>query len=160
MRLIGSWEWLPECDKTTVAEQAILGLSRKKLDALHGSLFWTIGRLGSRVPVYATLQQVVRVGRVQAWIEKMIAIDPGCIQKHLSLYSLCLMQMSRRTGDRYRDIPASLRDRVCNHLKQIGAPELHIELVTRSGGLDKSIEESIVGDVLPLGFRLANVTGR
>jgi hypothetical protein len=33
---------------------------------------------------------------------------------------------------------------------------LYIDLVTQGGGLDQESEESIVGESLPLGFRLSN----
>ena len=156
LRLIGSLEWLTTDDKIVVAEQSIAALSRKKLDALHGPLLWTIGRLGSRVPVYANLQQVVNSSRIQTWVNKILAMEQSWIAKNLAMFSLCLMQLTRRTSDRYRDVPAELRERVASKLREVGAAQLHIDLVLTEGRLDKTSTESIVGDSLPLGFRLAN----
>ena len=70
------------------------------------------------------------------------------------MVSLCLMQMTRRTDDRYRDVPSALRDRVAAQMSELGAPAMHIDLVLRGGGLDQASADSIVGETLPLGFRI------
>ncbi len=156
MRLIGSLEWLSSDEKSTVAEQILQSFGRKKLEAVHGPLLWTLGRLGSRTPVYATLQQVVSASRVQSWVEKLLKLEEAWIAKNAGMVSLCLMQMTRRTDDRYRDVPSSLRERVAARLTQLSSPALHIDLILRGGGLDQASEDSIVGESLPLGFRLSH----
>ncbi len=156
MRLIGSLEWLSSDEKSTVAEQILQSFGRKKLEALHGPLLWTLGRLGSRTPVYATLQQVVSASRVQSWVEKLLKLEEAWIAKNAGMVSLCLMQMTRRTDDRYRDVPSSLRERVAARLTQLSSPALHIDLILRGGGLDQASEDSIIGESLPLGFRLSH----
>jgi hypothetical protein len=64
---------------------------------------------------------------------------------------LCLMQWSRRTDDRYRDISASQRRVLLELLEKHGYPAKHVELI-RNGGESHSDLEAIVGDSLPLGF--------
>ncbi len=155
MRLVGSLEWLTMDEKSTVAEQILQSLGRKKLDSVHGPLLWTLGRLGSRTPVYATLQHVVSASRVQSWVEKLLKLDQAWIAKNAGMVSLCMMQMTRRTDDRYRDVPSSLRERVAARLTELSSPALHIDLILRGGGLDQASEDSIVGESLPLGFRLS-----
>lgn len=154
LRLIGSLEWLTSDEKSTVAEQILHSLGRKKLEALHGPLLWTLGRLGSRTPVYATLQQVLDASKVQSWVEKVLSLDEAWSSRNTAMLSLCLMQLTRRTEDRYRDVPSLLRERVAKRLCEVKASALHIDLILRGGGLDQDSSESIVGDALPLGFRL------
>ena len=154
LRLVGSLEWLTYEEKTTVAEQILQSFGKKKLEAVHGPLLWTLGRLGSRVPVYATLQQVVSASRVQSWVEKLLRLELAWLANNSAMVSLCLMQMTRRTDDRYRDVPSSLRDRVAAQMSQLGAPAMHIDLVLHGGGLDQASADSIVGETLPLGFRI------
>ncbi|MEQ1830060.1 MAG: Hsp70 family protein [Pirellula sp.] len=154
LRLVGSLEWLAVDEKRSVAELGIQSLAKKKLEPLHGPLLWTIGRLGSRVPIYASLQQVLSASRVQAFLDRLLAMDDAFVQKNLAMYSLCMMQLARRTDDRYRDVPASVRDRVASKLEKVVAPKLHIELVSRGGKLDEENTATIVGESLPLGFRL------
>jgi len=154
MRLIGSLEWLTSEEKTMVADQILQSLGKKKLEVFYGPLLWMLGRLGSRTPVYATLQQVVSASRVQAWAEKLLKIEPVWVTKNLGMFSLCMMQLTRRTDDRYRDVTSSLRDRAAAYLSQIGAPDLHVQLILDGGSLDQASADSIVGETLPLGFRL------
>ena len=155
MRLVGSLEWLSMEEKTTVADQILQSFGRKKLEPVHGPLLWTLGRLGSRTPVYATLQQVVSASRVQSWVEKLLKLDSEWIAKNSGMFSLCVMQLTRRTDDRYRDVTFALRDQVIAKLTGLGSPKIHIDLVAHGGGLDQESEDSIVGESLPLGFKLS-----
>jgi hypothetical protein len=141
-------------EKITIAEQALESLGRKKIELLHGPLLWTLGRIGARVPVYAKLQQVVGSARVQHWLDKLTTMEPAFAQRNLAMYSLSLMQLSRRTNDRYRDLSGSTRERIAKQLQALGAPAMHIELIVSGGRLDQESSESIVGEALPLGFRL------
>ena len=154
IRLVGSLEWLTMDEKTTIAELILQALRKKKLEAVHGPMLWTLGRLGSRTPVYATLQQVVNATRVQSWVERLLQSDEAWIAKNAGMFSLCLMQLTRRTDDRYRDVTSSLRERVAAQLVRFRSPALHIDLILLGGGLDPASEDSIVGEALPLGFRL------
>jgi len=86
-----------------------------------------------------------------------MGMDVAGVEKNLAMVSLCLMQLSRRTDDRYRDVTRGFREQLAMYLEEIGASELYVRLVRDGGRLDQESEESIVGDSLPLGFRLVNV---
>jgi hypothetical protein len=154
LRLLGSLERLANTEKTQLAESCLQSLSKKKMEPLRPAMLWTIGRLGCRVPIYASLHQTVPSERVSSWIERLIAIDGGWIQKESTAYSLVLMLLARKTGDRYRDVPNVIREKALTRLRSIGAPELHIELVEQIGQLDEENASQIVGDAIPLGFSL------
>ena len=154
MRLVGSLEWLTSEEKTMVAEQILPALNKKKLEPIHGPLLWTLGRLGSRSPVYATLQQVVGASKVQSWTERLLGLEHAWCERNVNPFSLCLMQMTRRTDDRYRDVSSEFRERVARRLTELQAPALYIDLILQGGGLDQASADSIVGEALPLGFRL------
>lgn len=154
LRLIGSLERISSSDKKSVANVLLVALKKKKLDNLQGALLWTLGRIGTRRPVYATLQQVVTASVVQGWIDKMLVMEDGFHTRNMESLSLCLMQLAVKTQDRYRDLPRATRERVLAKMEQLGAPKPHLELISKGGRLDDSMEESIVGDALPLGFRL------
>jgi hypothetical protein len=154
LRLIGSLERISSSDKKSVANVLLVALKKKKLDNLQGALLWTLGRIGTRRPVYATLQQVVTASVVQGWIDKLLVMEDGFHTRNMESLSLCLMQLAVKTQDRYRDLPSATRERVLAKMEQLGAPKPHLELISKGGRLDDSMEESIVGDALPLGFRL------
>ena len=65
-----------------------------------------------------------------------------------------MMQLAVKTPDRYRDHSSGLREQVLNRLEQMDAPKTHRDLISSGGKLNDSLEESILGDSLPLGFRL------
>ena len=68
---------------------------------------------------------------------------------------LAVMQMARRTGDRYRDIPAELTDKVLAWLRERDAPAHYLELVERGGKLDEEEQGRVFGESLPKGLRAA-----
>jgi hypothetical protein len=154
LRLLGSLERIRSIDKSTVVEACLQSLSRKRMEPLRSALLWTIGRLGVRSPVYASLQQTVPADRAAAWLEALLAFRDPWVVKESTSYSLALMLMSRKTGDRYRDIPESLRPRILDRMREFGSPPLHIALVEFGGKLDEENATQILGDALPLGFAL------
>ena len=52
------------------------------------------------------------------------------------LAAWAMMQMTRRTGDRYRDVSEKLRSRIVEWLKGRDAPEHFVTLVAEGGELD------------------------
>jgi hypothetical protein len=154
LRLLGSLERLCSADKSVVAEACLQALDKKKMEPLRPALLWTIGRLGCRVPVYASLQQTVSIERATAWIDGLLAIDASWVAKESSAYCLALMLLARKTGDRYRDVSEKVRGRVVERMKGLGAPAMHLDLVVRGGRLDEEQSAQVVGDALPLGFTL------
>ncbi|MFN7627845.1 MAG: hypothetical protein ACK5PZ_13520, partial [Pirellula sp.] len=67
---------------------------------------------------------------------------------------LALMLLSRRTGDRYRDVSGNLREKILDRMDELKSPPLLRSLVADGGSLDEDNTSSIVGDTLPLGFSL------
>ena len=68
--------------------------------------------------------------------------------------ALAVMQMARRTGDRYRDIDEQLRAEVLAWLGENKAPEHYLQLVSEGGRLDEEEQGRILGESLPKGLRL------
>ena len=110
-----------------------------------------MGRLGTRTPLYASFDRLVSSSKVEQWIAKLLKADVVTREVNRAACSLCLMQWSRRTDDRYRDISASQRRTLLETLSENGYPAKHLDLI-ENGGEDTSDLESIVGDSLPLGF--------
>jgi hypothetical protein len=51
-----------------------LGL-RKGLEAVREASAWALGRLGTRVPVYGPLNTLVPAAIVEAWTQRLLALD-------------------------------------------------------------------------------------
>ena len=94
------------------------------MDPVRPALAWALGRIGSRVPVYGPLNTVAPVDVVSRWLRSLMGLpfeDPT--------FALAVMQLARRTDDRYRDLSAKLRDKVVGWLERQDSPPHFVDLV-------------------------------
>jgi hypothetical protein len=150
-RLLGSLELLPVSTKLELGGIVLDLLGKKKMQPVRDALAWTLGRLGTRMPLYGPLNAVVSVDAVSTWLTRLMDDrdpDAGDV--------LAVMQMARRTDDRYRDIDEALRTRVIDWLEDRGAAVHYRELVQHGGRLDEEEQGKVFGDALPKGLRLTS----
>ncbi|MDO5576130.1 MAG: hypothetical protein Q4F84_03555, partial [Fibrobacter sp.] len=148
-RLLGSLEHLQATVKQEIGNLA-KGKIRKR-DSLTDALVWSIGRLGARVPLYGPLNEMVSQETASQWVNELIS------QKEINAtLHLALMQLCRKTNDRYRDIDDETRNKVLEFMTEHGAPSHFIELVRNGGSLDDEEQDKIFGEQLPKGLILAN----
>jgi hypothetical protein len=114
-------------------------------------LTWAIGRLGARAPVYGPLNTVVPVEVASQWLEHVLACGDGD-----SSSQLAIMQLARRTDDRYRDVSPTLRGRAIDWLDDQSAPAHFAQIVRDGGRLDAEEQSRIFGESLPSGLRVIN----
>ncbi|MBW3539221.1 MAG: hsp70 family protein [Planctomycetes bacterium] len=148
-RLLGSFELLSLATKIELAEMTLDLAGRPKLEPLVSALVWAVGRLGSREPLYGPLNAVVPPQHAAAWAGRLVRLDlddPAA--------ALALMQLTRRTDDRFRDVPHDIRRDVLIYLKQRGAPAHFRELIATGGTLDEQERGLVFGESLPKGLRL------
>jgi len=106
--------------------------------------------LGARQPAYGPLNTVVPVDVVRGWLARLMefhADDPSS--------QLAVMQMARRTDDRYRDVSEKLRRKALDWLDLSEAPAHFVQLVRDGGQLDEEEQGLVFGETLPSGLRLA-----
>lgn len=149
LRLLGSLELLPGGVKQELAALLLDLLPKRKLQNLHGAIAWTLGRLGAREPVYGPLNTVVPAQVVSRWIETLLELD--ALEPNVTF---ALVQLARRTGDRFRDIGDGLRARVLAWLTQRQVASHSLALVEQGGELDAEEQTRVVGDALPKGLRI------
>ena len=85
------------------------------------------------------------------WIEHLIGSVKGAEGDALSF---AIVQLARRTDDRYRDIPAESRQAVLAWMEQAGAREHYRRLVSEGGELEADEQRRAFGEALPAGIRL------
>lgn len=159
-RLAGSLEHLPIATKIELANLAIEQLGRKKLVPLHPALFWAIGRIASRVPTYGPLNLAISAREATGLVGQFLSLPlmqsaaPEKDRDLLRSAALSLTQISRRSGDRFRDVEDETRDKVVRQLSVLDAPAHWIELVDQGGRFDHEEQAAIFGDSLPLGIEL------
>jgi hypothetical protein len=148
-RLLGSLELLPLVLKIELGEMLLDFLPRRKMEKVRPAMLWALGRIGARTPLYGPLNTVVPVETAETWLARLLDDSRGEPADWLAV-----MQIARRTDDRYRDISAKLRDRASRFLQGDAAPAHFLELVRTAGHLDAEEQGLVFGESLPKGLRL------
>ena len=148
-RLLGSLELLPMRLKIELGEIVLDLLTKRKFQPLRPALVWTVARLGARMPMYGPLNVVAPVETASAWLTRLMGIDLDD-----PMASLAVMQLARRTDDRYRDIAEGQRERAITWLKSVSAPRHFAGLVRTAGTLDQEEQGLVFGESLPKGLRI------
>jgi hypothetical protein len=113
---------------------------------------WTaIGRVGARVPVYASVHHVVPVKNAEAWLERLLRLKWDVVPSapHAAV------QLARVTGDRARDVSERLRKEVDKRLVAARAKESWIRAVRELVEVGEDERVAMLGEGLPIGLRLA-----
>jgi molecular chaperone DnaK (HSP70) len=148
-RTLGSMELLAAETKTELGGLALDLLSREKAAAMRDALLFAIGRIGARVPVYGPLNAVLPAEAAEAWARRLLSLSPPDDKGAFAVVQLC-----RRTDDRYRDVSPDLREAVLTWLASRAAPEHLLELVRTGGELRADEQRSVFGEALPRGLRI------
>jgi molecular chaperone DnaK (HSP70) len=150
-RLMGSLELINVPTKIELAAALLDLAAREKVGAVRDAALWAIGRLGARVPMYGPLNTVVGPREAEHWLGRLLEMTqpPEAIM-------FSLVQMARRTNDRYRDVDDDIRQRVLGRLDHQSAPHHYFELVAHGGELEEEEAGLMFGESLPRGLRLAS----
>lgn len=148
-RLLGSLELLSPEMKIELGEMLVEQLARKGPSLWGGAGVWALGRIASRVPMYGPLNTIIPVEVVEKWVGPLADSE----ESNKDLW-LAIMQMTRRTGDRYRDLSEAVRDRVLARMTTIKVPPHYIKLVRDGGELEQEEQNLVFGESLPHGLEL------
>lgn len=148
-RLLGSLELLGAQEKTELGRMLVDLLGKKKLEPARSAMVWTIGRLGTRSPVYGPLNTLVPKETAAKWLQAFYRQKSSDRADQLAV-----MQLARRTDDRYRDLAEEVREEASIWLESQKAPEHWIRIVRDGGQLDEEEQSQIFGESLPTGLTL------
>jgi len=148
-RMLGSLELLPVSTKVELGNMLLDLLPRRRMEPVRPAVAWALGRTGARLPVYGPLNTVVPVETAAEWARRLMKLEPD-----EPMARFAVMQMARRTDDRYRDLPEKLRRKVLDWLARCDAPAHFLELVRDVGRLDTEEQGLVFGEALPKGLRI------
>jgi molecular chaperone DnaK (HSP70) len=119
----------------------------------HDPRLWSaLGRIGARVPGYASAHHVVPPSAAEAWLKHLLSER----WHEVPTAALTAVQLARVTNDRVRDVSSSMRAEIVRRLQAIGsAPEL-IRSVQEYVPLEEAERAAWFGEELPVGLRLRN----
>lgn len=148
-RLLGSLELLPVPAKVELGDLLLPLAEREKVGAVRDAALWALGRLGARVPMCGPLNTVAPPDVAARWLDRLIA---AALPEEAIAFSI--VQLARRTDDRYRDVPETMRQRALAWLDRRDAPAHYRELVAAGGALEEAEAGLMFGESLPRGLRL------
>ncbi len=149
LRLLGSLELLAVEVKTELGRKLLELVPKKKLEPIRPAILWSMGRLGAREPAYGPLNTVVSSEEASDWVGWLLKSDAQD-----AMVQFALVNLARRTGDRYRDLPDATRDAVAAWLTDRKAAEHAIKLVREGDQLAVDEQDRVFGEALPKGLRL------
>ncbi len=158
-RMLGSLELLDQSTRAELGNIIIDFLDRRFSEPIQPALIWSLGRLGARVPLYGPLNLVLPTSTIRPWIKALVerklhAAPENHDSAHQSAVHLALMQLSRRTGDRFRDIDDALRQQILKELTSCGARVHLLELIRDGGHLEGEEAVQVFGESLPSGLTI------
>ena len=143
---------LAALERVPVARRTQLGewIHEKTWGSDDPRLWGAIGRVGARVPVYASIHHVVPAKIAETWLDRLLK------QKWESVATAphAAVQLARVTGDRARDVPEKLRTEVGKRLAAVNAKEAWIRAVKELVDMGEDERVAILGEGLPIGLRL------
>jgi hypothetical protein len=144
---------LAALERAPAARRAMLGewIVEKTWTNDDARLWSAIGRVGARVPVYASVHHVVPVRNAEAWLERLLRLK----WESLMTAQHAAVQLARVTGDRARDVNERLRKEVEKRLVAMKAKEAWIRAVRELAEVGEEERVAILGEGLPIGLKLA-----
>jgi molecular chaperone DnaK (HSP70) len=140
-------------ERTAPASKASLGdwlLERTWVDR-DPRLWSALGRVGARVPAYASVHQVVSARTVERWIEQLLRVK----WQDIATAPRAALSLCRLTGDRERDLADRVRAQVDKRLAMVGAGEEDRRPLHEVVAVGEREQSEFFGEDLPAGLRLA-----
>ncbi|MBL9009066.1 MAG: hsp70 family protein [Myxococcales bacterium] len=161
------WRAVSACERIESKKKAelgdvLLGLIEKRRSE---AALWSLGRIGTRMPLYGPIDNVVAPVVVSKWLGRLLALPidkagAGGTSASEEAYAVAhaVAELGRMTGDRVRDVAdGTLRQRVAEWLQRVvpGDEGAHLAHVVRDVVPREEREERFAfGDTLPAGLRL------
>ena len=144
---------LAALERASAARRATLGewIVDKTWTNEDARLWTAIGRVGARVPVYASVHHVVPVKYAEAWIERLLRLS----WEKVATAQHAAVQLARVTGDRARDVNERLRREIEKRLVAMNAKASWIRAVRELAEVGEEERVAIMGEGLPIGLKLA-----
>ncbi len=114
-------------------------------------LWAALGRLGARVPLYASLHHVVPPRSAERWLEHLLRER----WNELPTAARAAAQLARVTGDRARDVSEVLRLETARKLQAAQAPEEWVRFVSELVPVGERERAEAFAEELPVGLRLS-----
>jgi molecular chaperone DnaK (HSP70) len=113
-------------------------------------LWAALGRVGARVPAYASVHHVVSPRTVERWLDHLLREKWNQVSSALRAAT----ELCRVTGDRARDVSQGMRAEVARRLEQVSAPAEWVRAVRELVPIQEAERVTFFEESLPVGLRL------
>lgn len=148
LRMAASFERIQPTDKMQFGHW----LMQRLRQGATAELWWALGRLGARQPLYASLHHVLPPVTAQDWLSQIATIAPDWAHNEAAAFAVA--QIARATGDRARDLPEDLRLQIAGQLETAHAAPSWVAMVREVRMLDEADQHRVFGEALPPGLVL------
>jgi molecular chaperone DnaK (HSP70) len=145
-RLLASLERLPAALRARLGADVLERLRRAPTDS---SLWWSVGRLGARVPFHGPLNTVVPPAEVEVWVATLL--DRGPLTPDAGAV---IVQMAAYTGDPALDLTEDIRQRAHGALLGAGVDQRTVRRLIEPAPPTRAESQRAYGESLPEGLRL------
>jgi len=148
LRMAASFERIQPADKMQFGHW----LMQRLRHGATAELWWALGRLGAREPLYASPHHVLPAATAQDWLAQIATIAPDWARHEAAAFAVA--QIARATGDRARDLPEDLRLQIADHLQAAQAAPSWVAMVREVSVLEEADQRRVFGEALPPGLVL------
>jgi hypothetical protein len=147
-RLVASLEHVLATRRALLGQELMAKIKKEPEDAIW---LWSLGRLGTRIPLYGPLHSVVSPEIAGQWLKALLDLSA-----FTEVTSSAIVQIARRTGDRSRDIDDAIREQAISRLVTTGMGEEAIELLSKYVPPERADAVRCFGESLPLGLQVVS----
>lgn len=152
LRMAASFERIATAHKTQFGGWLLQRLHSAVKTESTAELWWSLGRLGARQPLYASAHHVLPPSTAQDWLARIAHEHPDWARSEAAAFAVA--QIARVTGDRARDLPEALRLQIADQLEAARAAPSWVAMAREVRVLDEADERRVFGDALPPGLVL------
>ena len=155
LRMAASFERIEAADKMQFGRWLLRRLQQQQSLQQHGAaaeLWWALGRLGTRQPLYASVHHVLPPATAQDWLAQVATIAPDWARHEAAAFAVA--QIARATGDRARDLPEDLRLQIAGQLQAAHPARGWATMVREVRVLEEADQQRVFGEALPPGLVL------
>jgi molecular chaperone DnaK (HSP70) len=147
-RLVASLEHLPASFRASLGNELLAQIRREPGDAIS---LWSLGRLGTRIPLYGPLHSVVAAEIAGGWLKSLLDLST-----FTTATASAIVAIARRTDDSSRDIDDATREQAISRLRALGIAEETIQPLSTYVPSERADAVRSFGESLPSGLQVVS----
>lgn len=143
-RLIANLEHISASTRASLGKALLTKIAKEPKDAI---CLWSLGRLGSRFPLYGPLHCVIDPQTAGRWVQTLLELS-----SLTPAMASTVVQIARRTDDHSRDIDDTIREQAILRLSTLGVPVETLQLLSMFVPPERTDAVRSFGESLPPGL--------